>query len=145
MTSKGIKQFLASTAIFILVWLPVWIVSIVAVPLMLWMDWTGYTTWFGNFKWGRGITHYKAKATTFWKQWWFLCMRNPVSNLSTTVLSVSASKNWVWLVDKKIVGNFYWLYGWKNPSGEMPERRTFVYRPWFHTDKNFKSSTNTTK
>lgn len=140
MTSKGIKQFLASTAIFILVWLPVWIVSLVAVPLMLWMDWTGYTTWFGNFKWGTGTTHYKAKADTFWKKYYFLCFRNPISNFSSTVLAVSASKSWVWLYDRKIVGNFYLKYGWKNPSGELPNVRTFIFRPWFHTSKNFKET-----
>lgn len=138
MTFKTVMEFVASTLIFIFMWFPVWLVSLFAVPVMLWMDWSGYTTWFGNYKWGRGINHYKAKATTFWKQWYFLCWRNPVSNFGTQVLATSAYSNNIWLYDRKIVGNFYIKYGWKNPSGESPSTRSFVYRPWFHTAKNFK-------
>lgn len=139
MTSKEIGQLIISILLFI-PWLAVELVSIVAVPFMLWMDWSGYTTWFGNFKWGTGTTHYKAKADTFWKKYYFLCFRNPISNFSSTVLAVSASKSWVWLYDRKIVGNFYLKYGWKNPSGELPNVRTFIFRPWFHTSKNFKET-----
>lgn len=124
-------KFLASTLICI-PWALVWVVSLFVVPFMLRSKkWDGKTTWFGNFKYGRGDTHYKFPATTFWRQWWFLCIRNPVSNFGKQVLDVSDAE-WVWLYDQKLIGRLYWKYGWKTPSGEMPTRRTFVYRPWVH-------------
>ena len=66
----------------------------------------------------------------YWKQWRFLCIRNPVSNFGKQVLAVKDAP-WVWLYDKKIVGNFYLLYGWKNAHAETKGMRTFVFRPWF--------------
>lgn len=121
-------KFLASTIIFI-PWAIVWIVSLLAVPIMLLTKWDGKTTWFGNFKYGRGDTHYKAPSNgEYWKQYRFLCLRNPVSNFGKGPLSVKAAP-WVWLHD---VGykRVRLLFGWKLPSGEMPTRRTFVYRPY---------------
>lgn len=122
-------KFLASTIILI-PWAIVWVVSLFAVPFMLLTKWGGRSTWFGNFKYGRGDTHYKAPSNgEYWKQYRFLCIRNPVSNFGKLVLAVD-DKPWVWLCDVHIFKNMYILYGWKNPSGEMPTRRTFVWRPY---------------
>lgn len=122
-------KFLASTAIFI-PWAIVWLISLFIVPFMLLTKWDGRTTWFGNFKYGRGDTHYKAPSEgKYWKQYRFLCIRNPVSNFGKHQLAVD-DKPWVWLCDVHIIKNMYIKYGWKNPSGEMPTKRTFVYRPY---------------
>lgn len=122
-------KFLASTILFI-PWFIVWLISLFAVPVMLKTKWDGKTTIFGNFKYGRGESHYSYPANTYWRQWWFLCARNPVSNLGKSQLAVD-DKPWVWLEDVKVIGWLHWKYGWKLPSGEMPTRRTFVYRPYF--------------
>lgn len=121
-------KFLASTAIFLLAQLPLILISFVVVPFMLRSKWDGRTTWFGNFKWGRGEEHYNYPAKTRWRQWIFLCIRNPVSNFGKQVLAVKEA-DWVWLHD---VGykRVRIKYGWKTPSGEMPTRRTFVWRPY---------------
>jgi hypothetical protein len=125
-------NFLISSLIWFLVFLPMVLISFPVVAIMLLTSWDGTTTWFGNSKYGRGDTHYEAPSVgIFWRQWNFLCIRNPVSNFGKKVLSVSSDKTWPWLVDKKIIGNFYWLYGWKNP---VEGSRTFVYRPWFHKE-----------
>lgn len=123
-------KFLASTIIFI-PWAIVWIISLFAVPVMLKTKWDGKTWWWGNFKYGRGDTHYKDPSNgEYWKQLHFLCWRNPVSNFGKFQLAVD-DKPWVWLYDVHIFKNMYIKYGWKNPSGEMPTRRTFIYRPYF--------------
>lgn len=125
-------HFLASSLIFFLAQLPVMFASLFVVPLMLQSKkWDGKTTWFGNFKYGRGDTHYKAPSNgEYWKQYRFLCIRNPVSNFGKLVLAVD-DKPWVWLEDVHVIGWLHWMYGWKQPSGEMPTRRSFVYRPYF--------------
>lgn len=120
-------HFLASTFIFVLLQLPMIVLSLIAVPVLLLTRWDGKTTWFGNWKYGRGDTHYAYPASgVFWRQWWFLCIRNPVSNFGKQVLAVKDAP-WVWLNDTKVVGRFHWKYGWK-----LGETRTFVYRPWLH-------------
>jgi hypothetical protein len=111
------------------------LLSFAVVPIMCLTNWDGKTTWFGNFKYGRGDTHYKAPSRgIYWKQVQFLCIRNPVSNYGKKVLSVSTAWSWPWLIDQHLVGKFYWKYGWKNPSPDNYGLRTFVYRPWFHKD-----------
>lgn len=123
-------KFIASTLIFFLLQTPVMLASFVIVPLMLLTKWDGKTTWFGNFKYGRGDTHYKAPSEgKYWRQVRFLCIRNPVSNFGKQVLAVKAAP-WVWLHDHKIIGRFYWKYGWKLPSGEQPSMRSYVFRPY---------------
>lgn len=123
-------QFVFSSLIFFCLQLPLIVASFIIVPFMLLTKWEGKTTWFGNFKYGRGDTHYKFPATgIFWRQWWFLCVRNPVSNFGKKVLSVKDA-DWVWLYDKQIFKSFHWKYGWKNPNSENDNLRSFVYRPW---------------
>ena len=123
-------KFLASTLIFFLAQLPLILISLFVVPFMLLTKWDGRTTIFGNFKYGRGDTHYKAPSNgEYWKQYRFLCIRNPVSNFGKQVLAVKEA-DWVWLHDQQIYKRFHWKYGWKTPSGELPGIQTFVYRPW---------------
>jgi len=105
------------------------VLSFIVVPILCLTKWDGKTTWFGNFKYGRGDTHYKAPSGgIYWKQIRFLCIRNPVSNFGKHVLSLPDALGWPWLNDQHVVGTFYWMYGWKNP---VEGSRTFVYRPWF--------------
>lgn len=123
-------KFLASTLIFI-PWAIVWLISLFIVPCILLTKWDGRTTWFGNFKYGRGDTHYEAPSNgEYWKQYRFLCWRNPVSNFGKFQLAVD-DKPWVWLEDMQVYKSLHWMYGWKLPSGEMPDKRTYVYRPYF--------------
>lgn len=125
-------HFVTSSLIFFLAQLPMILFSFVVVPFMLLTKWDGKTAWFGNFKYGRGDTHYAFPANgVLWRQWWFLCIRNPVSNFGKRVLAVKDAP-WVWLHDQKIVGKLHWKYGWKDANAEAGGMRTYVYRPWFH-------------
>lgn len=122
-------HFIASTLIWVLLFLPVTLASFACVPLMLLTEWDGTTTWFGNWKYGRGDTHYKAPSGgVYWRQLVFLCIRNPVSNFGKHVLSVQ-NRDWVWLheIDR---GGYGFKFGWKNPVEENLNLRTFIYRPW---------------
>lgn len=126
-------KFLISSLIWWGIFLPIVLLSFIVTPLLCLTRWDGTTTWFGNFKYGRGDTHYKAPSEgKYWKQVRFLCIRNPVSNFGKQVISISEDTKWAWLVDKQVFRNFYWMYGWKNP---VEGRRTFVYRPWFKKGK----------
>lgn len=127
-------RFAASTVIWLCLFLPMVLISFIVVPIMCLTKWDGKSTWFGNFKYGRGDTHYKAPSNgQYWKQVRFLCIRNPASNFGKRVLSVSESATWPWLIDQHIYNNFYWMYGWKNPVDGL---RTFVYRPWVKKAKS---------
>lgn len=123
-------NFIVSSLIWWLFFLPMVLASFPIVACLLLTKWDGTTTWFGNFKYGRGDTHYKAPSEgKYWKQWVFLCIRNPVSNYGKRVLSVKESREWPWLNDQHLFGRWYWMYGWKNPVNGL---RAFVYRPWRH-------------
>lgn len=121
-------KFLISSIIAI-PWLIAWVISHPFVLVALHTKWDGKTTIFGNFKYGRGDDHYEAPSNgEYWKQYRFLCWRNPVSNFGKFQLAVKDAP-WVWLHD---VGykRVRLLYGWKGESGELPGIRTFVYRPY---------------
>lgn len=124
-------RLIASTAVFLFAQLPLILLSFVVVPVLLLTRWDGKTTWFGNWKYGRGDTHYKAPSNgEYWKQYRFLCIRNPVSNFGKQVLSVKDAP-WVWLYDVRIYKALHIKFGWKRPSGEVPGMRSFVWRPYF--------------
>lgn len=128
-TMSKALQFITSSLIWFCLFLPMVLLSFIVTPLLCLTKWDGKTTWFGNAKYGRGDTHYKAPSEgKYWKQVRFLCIRNPVSNFGKQVLSLPDSLGWPWLHDQHVVGTFYWMYGWKNPVDGL---RTFVYRPWF--------------
>jgi hypothetical protein len=128
-------KFIASFLLSLLIWFPVVIVGLPVTFFLLqprW-GWDGKTTWFGNYLYGRAGNNHMPPNPTLFDQWWFLAIRNPAGNFGTQVLSVKEGSLKVlggpWLVDKHILGRFYWLYGWKNPVEGL---RTFVCRPWFH-------------
>ena len=122
-------NFIISTLIFVFAQLPAILLSFIVVPFMLLTKWDGRTTIFGNFKYGRGDTHYKAPSKMeYWKQLRFLCWRNPVSNFGKRQLAVKDAP-WVWLEDKHVYKSFHFKYGWKDQTVDTP-KRTFVYRPW---------------
>ena len=124
-------QFIISTIIFFLLWLPMFIVGLFATAILLRPShkWDGKTTWFGNRLYGRvGNSHMPTNPTRF-DEWNFLALRNPISNFGKEVLSVNKALEWPWFNDQHVVGSWYWVYGWKNPVDGL---RTFVYRPWRH-------------
>lgn len=122
-------KFLISSLIWWCLELPMIIISLPIIFLLLLTKWDGKTTWFGNHRHGRkGNVHMPPNPTLF-DEWWFLAIRNPVNNFGTRILSVKESLEWPWLIDQHLFGNWYWLYGWKNPRDGL---RTFVYRPWKH-------------
>jgi hypothetical protein len=127
-------KFVISFLISLFIWLPVVIIGTIVIPFLLQpkFNWDGKTTWFGNRLYGReGNSHMPSNPTLF-DQWWFLAIRNPSSNFGTETLSVSAVASWPWFVDQHLFGDWYILYGWKNPRDEKATRRTFVFRPWKH-------------
>lgn len=104
--------------------------SFVAVPVMLAQGWEGYSTLFGNRKYGRyGNKAYLAENR--WQEWWFLCIRNPISNFGKEVLSVPSTASWPWHYDIALFWRLRIKAGWKEVKdpANNPER-TFVFRPY---------------
>ena len=122
-------KFISSLLIFLLAWLPMFVLGIPATFLLLLTSWNGKTTWFGNYLYGRqGNAHTPSNPDLF-DQWWFLAIRNPVSNFGKFTLSAGPDSN-AWLVEKRF-GRFGILYGWKNPDSRLPgNRKPFVFRPF---------------
>lgn len=104
--------------------------SFVAVPVMLASGWEGYTTLFGNRKYGRfGNSAYPAHSR--FQEWWFLCIRNPISNFGKETVSVSSAATWPWHYDIHLFWRLWLKAGWKEVKDPVknPER-TFVFRPY---------------
>lgn len=77
-----------------LIWLPIYGLLVPAsafsVPVMLWFGWEGYTSWFGNRRYGRhGNTAYPTNNR--WHEWLFLVVRNPISNFGKEVFSYTVA------------------------------------------------------
>jgi hypothetical protein len=110
-------------------WVPVFIIGLPATFILLLTNWDGKSTWFGNYLYGReGNLHTPSNPSLF-QQWNFLSLRNPISNFGKFTLSAGPDSK-VWLEQKKIIGRFHILYGWKNPDSRLPgSRRPFVFRP----------------
>jgi hypothetical protein len=53
----------------------------VVVPILLLTKWKGFSTWFGNEKWGRGNAHFEHHTEGFWEEFHWLTIRNPINNL----------------------------------------------------------------
>lgn len=124
--------FLISMTIWLLIFVPMVLISFPCVALLLLTPWSGGTTWFGNVLYPRGVGNKHMPANpTYWQQWNFLCLRNPASNFGKQVLAVQDAP-WVWLEEKHLFDNWYWKYGWKNPDVRTGGLRTFICRPWQH-------------
>lgn len=123
-------RFLVSLSICLFVWLPLAFVGLFAIAVMLQTTWDGHSTWFGNWLYGRkGNAHMPANPTLF-DQWWFLAIRNPVSNFGKFTLSRGPDSG-AWLVEKRL-GRFGILYGWKYADPRLPgSRRPFVFRLFY--------------
>ena len=123
------RKFLASFGIFLFAWLPMVAVSLPVVFVLLLTPWGGKTGPFGNYLYGRkGNAHMPANPALL-DQWWFLAIRNPVSNYGKFILS-RGPYDPAWLIEKRL-GRFGVLYGWKNHDDRLPgSRRPFVFRPF---------------
>lgn len=152
MTIRIISTYL----IWLLVYLPLIAVSLIAVPVMLHFGWDGYSTWFGNRKYGRyGNAEYPTHSRL--QEWLFLAVRNPISNFGKEVLAVSvrgpvtlsgnpsvtdgkpgitgryiATAGWAWevrMVYRTFPGRcFEGRWGWKLAGKNPGDRCTFVCR-----------------
>lgn len=151
------KKFITFTyIIWLFLCVPMFVVSLFVTPFMLWQGWEGYTTWFGNRKYGRyGNTAYPA--SNFWQSFVFLVIRNPVSNFGKEVISYKVSQpvisegklditdgapgiegqyfirsGWRWevrMVYKTFPGKcFEGRWGWKLNDKSMGDECTFVCR-----------------
>ncbi len=65
----------------LLVIIPVLFISPFAVALLLLTKWDGRSTWFGNRKYGRN-------KLTYWTQFWWLVIRNPIHNFLAEALAI---------------------------------------------------------
>ena len=134
-----IIKFLISFVIFFLIQLPFILLSYPIVAVLLKTKWDGKSTWFGNelYPFGIGNSH-QVENPTYYQKWQFLCIRNPVSNLGKWTLpkgiGAPLTATWPWLFDIKLIGNFYWKFGWATkPDNRINgSSRKFYFRPWFH-------------
>lgn len=116
---------LVSWAIWAFLQLPLIISSYIAVPIMLLCGWEGYSTWYGNVLYGK-YGNGKFFGHSFWRDnaFWFLVVRNPVSNFGKFVLGVAPEDTWAWLVDSRFL-----KYGWGETVDERTGTRKFYFRP----------------
>lgn len=122
-------KFVISLAIFLFAWLPVFFVGLPATFLLLLTSWEGKTTWFGNYLHGRHGNSHMPPNPTLWNEWYFMAIRNPVSNFGKFTLSRSMYDATAWL-DVVKIGKFGILYGWKYSDLRLPDgQRPFVFRP----------------
>lgn len=123
-------RLLISIAIFLLICVPAIVLSVPVVGGLLLTSWGGYTTIFGNAKWGRGNTHFSTPTKGWWQEFKWLVYRNPVNNLMARTLAIE------WGAATRIVkgdedigdkthGGFYrayvlnfWEYYWIKPYGK---------------------------
>jgi hypothetical protein len=103
------------------------------VPLILPTKWEGYTTIFGNAKWGRGRTHPYNFTRGFWSECNWLVLRNPVNNLMCRTLAVRAGAYHLVgdaRIGDKTKGGFYyarmrefWEFYWVKPYTVFGSKR----------------------
>ena len=124
-------KFTISFLIWLLLYLPVVLVSIIVVPLMLKLGWEGFNTIFGNATYGRNGNSHLKPPVTLWKSYVFLVFRNPVSNWGKHYLSVSNDSTWAWLKVKEW-WHFGIKYGWglrrPIPSNDSGNPAKFLFR-----------------
>ncbi len=127
----AIARILASFLIWLCTYTVLVPLSFVVVPILLADGWEGYTTWFGNYKYGRYGNKVYPTNNRF-QEWWFLCVRNPISNFGKEVLSVSSTASWPWHYDIPLFWRLWIKAGWKvNKDPVANPERTFVFRPYF--------------
>jgi hypothetical protein len=125
---KTLFTFLITTIFWLLTYLILVPISWFVVAYKLKKGWEGYDGWFGNSLYGK-YGNKAMKAETPFQSWWFLAVRNPISNFGKEVVSVSVDKKWPWHYDYSLT--FGWKWGWKvNKDPVKNPTRTFVYRPY---------------
>lgn len=125
------QRILLTFLIWLLTYPALILLSAVVVPLMMLNGWQGYTTIFGNYKYGiYGNAAMPCKS--FWCAWWFLVIRNPISNFGKQVISVPSTATWPWFYDVHIYAGLRIKAGWKPVADpENDPDRTFVFRPYW--------------
>lgn len=112
-------RILLTFLIWFLTYIPLIVVSAFVVPVMLMKGWEGYTTWFGNRKYGRfGNKAYWTESR--FQEWLFLVIRNPISNFGKETMSVTLTQPVIGIGDPEITdgkpgitGYYYARSGWK--------------------------------
>lgn len=66
--------------------IPLIVVSIPVVAIMLLTKWDGYTTIFGNAKWGKANEHFSYPTKGWWQEFNWLVLRNPINNFMSITL-----------------------------------------------------------
>jgi hypothetical protein len=117
-------HFIASFLIWVTAYLPVVLLSFIAVPfLILCTNWSGATTIFGNTKYPMPIKHGSVSdPEDFLQTFTFYCLRNPVSNWGR--LYLSNHQTWAWEYRGVTIGPITVDYGWA--LGDEPK---FKFRP----------------
>lgn len=118
-----ILHLLASFLIFLTVIVPAMLVSVPVVACMLLTKWDGYTTIFGNSKWGRANNHPYFPTKGYWSEFNWLVWRNPVNNLKAHLLAPKRRPHQMFPLQagKYIIYvarmGWYWEYYWELPYG----------------------------
>lgn len=81
-------KFFISFALFLFC-MPFIVLGWFVVPTLLACGWQGYTTFWGNAKWGNGAADPAYGKTGFWAAYVWLALRNPVNNLSIKYMAVT--------------------------------------------------------
>lgn len=148
-----------SFLIFLLVCLPMMVLSVPVVAVLLLTKWNGRSTIFGNAKWGRANNHFTYPTKGWWQEFNWLVIRNPVNNLLTKTLAIDwgdrlRNLNGDEDIGDKTHGGFYkchviglpiWEYYWVKPYGkkcirvrigwklfnaDRPAAFVFAVNPW---------------
>mgnify|MGYP000172614806 CR=1 FL=1 len=141
-----IVRTIVSFLIFVLVCVPAIILSIPIVALLLLTKWDGRSTIFGNRTWGRATDHpdHGTKGS-YWLEFNWLVLRNPVNNLSCQYLAVPARVEQAYIgnerVGDKIAGGLYeitmgpwWEIYWIRPYTVFNSRRCVRFRAGWKID-----------
>lgn len=107
-------KYIACTIIFVFGL----IISIPVTALLLLMPWRGYTTIFGNAKWGRGNEHPSTPTKGYWQEYHWLVIRNPVNNLCSRLAIPLYQTNVIGntaIIDQRESGYYYisMMGGWE--------------------------------
>lgn len=82
-------HFVLSALIFFGICVPAILISVPVVAVLLLTAWDGRTTIFGNEKWGRANDHFAYPTKTYWEEFNWLVLRNPVNNLHSKYLAIT--------------------------------------------------------
>jgi hypothetical protein len=132
-----IFKFLISLILFLLIQLPAILLSYPAVAILLLTKWKGSSSWFGNELYPSGVgSSHQVADPNYGQKWYFLCVRNPVSNLGKWTfpkgLGAPIKASWPWLYNQKLIFGIYVKFGWaaENDDRIVNGSRKFYFRFW---------------